>query len=65
MAFGNGVGVAFNNENSLESYIVRDYGNIIIEVKSEKDFKYLLIIIVLLELLMIVNYYLMVVKQFH
>ena len=37
MAFGNGVGVAFNNENSLESYIVRDYGNIIIEVKSEKD----------------------------
>ena len=29
--------VAFNNENSLESYVVRDYGNIIIEVKSEKD----------------------------
>ena len=40
MAFGNGVGVAFNNENSLESYIVRDYGNIIIEVKSEKELSY-------------------------
>ena len=37
MAFGNGVGVAFNTENSLESYVARDYGNIIIEVKSEKD----------------------------
>ncbi len=37
MAFGNGVGVAFNNEYSLESYTVRDYGNIVIEVKSEKD----------------------------
>ena len=36
MAFGNGIGVAFNGENDLESYVMRDYGNIIIEVKNEE-----------------------------
>ena len=37
MAFGNGIGAAFNTGYSLGSYLVRNYGNIIIEVKSEKD----------------------------
>ncbi len=37
MAFGNGIGAAFNGEYSLGSYVTRSYGNIIIEVKSEED----------------------------
>lgn len=37
MAFGNGIGAAFITGYSLGSYLVRNYGNIIIEVKSEKD----------------------------
>lgn len=37
MAFGNGIGAAFNTGYSLGSYLVRNYGNIVIEVKSEKD----------------------------
>ena len=34
MAFGNGIGVAFNGEYDLDSYVMRDYGIIIIEVKN-------------------------------
>lgn len=37
MAFGNNIGFAFNTDYSIESYLRRDYGNIVIEVKSEKD----------------------------
>ena len=37
MAFGNGIGVAFNGEYDLDSYVMCDYGNIIIEVKNEED----------------------------
>ena len=36
MAFGNGLGAAFNTNYPLESYVEKNYGNIIIEVKSEK-----------------------------
>ena len=36
MAFGNGLGAAFNTNYSLASYLEKNYGNIIIEVKSEK-----------------------------
>lgn len=37
MAFGNVIGVALNTELPVSSLARRDYGNIIIEVKSEKD----------------------------
>ena len=37
MAFGNGLGAAFNTDYSLASYVEKNYGNIIVEVKSEKD----------------------------
>lgn len=37
MAFGNHIGVAFSPTYSLDSYIRPNYGNIIIEVKSEED----------------------------
>ncbi len=37
MAFGNDIGVSFANDLELSSYLAKDYGNIIIEVKSEKD----------------------------
>jgi len=37
MAFGNGLGAAFNTNYPLESYVEKNYGNIIIEVKSEKN----------------------------
>ncbi len=37
MAFGNHIGAAFNVDYSLESYVSKDYGNIVIEVKSEED----------------------------
>lgn len=37
MSFGNGLGAAFNTDYSLASYVEKNYGNIIVEVKSEKD----------------------------
>lgn len=37
MAFGNGLGAAFNTDHTLASYVEKNYGNIIVEVKSEKD----------------------------
>ena len=36
MSFGNGLGAAFNTDYSLASYVEKNYGNIIVEVKSEK-----------------------------
>ena len=37
MAFGNGLGAAFNTDHTLASYVEKNYGNIVVEVKSEKD----------------------------
>ena len=37
MAFGNGLGAAFNTDHTLASYVEKNYGNVIVEVKSEKD----------------------------
>ena len=34
MAFGNGLGAAFNTDYSLASYVEKNYGNIIVEVKK-------------------------------
>ncbi len=39
MAFGNGIGVAFNNDYELKSYLSKDYGNIVVEIESESDLK--------------------------
>lgn len=39
MAFGNHVGVAFNSKQSLSSLLEKNYGNIIVEVKHEKDLR--------------------------
>lgn len=39
MAFGNAFGIALDTNYSLDSYIEKNYGNIIIEVKHEKDLK--------------------------
>ena len=35
MAFGNAVGVEFNNEYTLQSYLEKNYGNIILEVEND------------------------------
>ena len=37
MAFGNNLGAAYNVDYSLESYVEKNYGNIIIEVASQDD----------------------------
>ena len=37
MAFGNAIGVAFSTDNEIPTLARKEYGNIIIEVKSEKD----------------------------
>ena len=36
MAWGNAIGVELNDENSLESLIAKNYGNIIIEVENDE-----------------------------
>ncbi len=37
MAFGNNIGVSLNNDCTLDSYLVKDYGNIVIEVNNIED----------------------------
>lgn len=37
MAFGNAIGVSLETSNTLSSLIQKNYGNIVIEVKSEED----------------------------
>ncbi|MDD8048967.1 MAG: phosphoribosylformylglycinamidine synthase [Thomasclavelia sp.] len=37
MVFGNGLGFVYDTNNSLESLVRKDYGNIIVEVKGEDD----------------------------
>jgi phosphoribosylformylglycinamidine synthase len=37
MAFGNEIGVSLDMHNTLASLVQKDFGNIVIEVKSEKD----------------------------
>ncbi len=41
MAFGNGIGVAFNPDYELSSYLNKDYGNIVVEIESESDLKHI------------------------
>ena len=36
MAFGNGLGAAFNTDHTLASYVEKNYGNIIVEVNLKK-----------------------------
>ncbi|WP_249028496.1 phosphoribosylformylglycinamidine synthase [Tannockella kyphosi] len=37
MAFGNDIGVVLNSEETLESFLQKDYGNIVVEVKNIRD----------------------------